>query len=323
MVGALLPFHSVFVTGGSGFVGRYLLDVLRDRLPARARLVAAGCDGQAPVDLRDAEAVRAAIAAARPDLVFHLAAQSSVGESAGVAAETWATNVGGTLNVAQAIIAEVPEALVAFASSSEIYGDAFNCGPADEETVPLPKSVYARTKRAAEELLADMLTPSNRLRIFRPTNHSGPGQNTRFVLPAFAAQIAAIEAGRQAPVIKVGALTAERDFLDVRDVVDAYCDTLADPGDERVVTLNIASGRVVPVGRLLDGLLALTEAPVVVEQDPSRMRPSDVPRAAIDAGRIRSRIGWRAARPLDETIADVLNGFRGHDGERATNLSRS
>lgn len=318
MTEPLLPFHSVFVTGGSGFVGRYLLDALRDRLPVGARLVAAGRDGKASVDLRDAVAVRAAIAEVQPDLIFHLAAQSSVGQSAGAAAETWATNVVGTLNVAQAIASEAPEAMVAFASSSEVYGDAFNRGPADEGTVPLPKSVYARTKRAAEEVLVDTLALSNRLRIFRPTNHSGPGQNTRFALPAFAEQIAAIESGRLPPVIKVGSLTAERDFLDVRDVVDAYCDTLAQPGDERVVTLNIASGQVVPISRLLEGLMALTEIQVVVEQDPARMRPSDVPRAAIDAGRIRSRIGWQASRSLDDMIADVLNGFRNQECGQAT-----
>ena len=310
MAGILLPFHAVFVTGGSGFVGRYLLDTLRDRLPSAARLIAPGCDGAASLDLRDAGAVHSAIASARPDLVFHLAGQSSVGQSADAAAETWAVNVGGTLNVARAIAAVAPAAVVAFASSSEVYGAAFNDGPVDEDSALQPRSVYARTKRSAEELLADTLALSNRLRIFRPTNHSGPGQDTRFALPAFANQIAAIEVGSQPPVIRVGSLTAERNFLDVRDVVVAYCDVLAARIDERAVTLNVASSRIVPVGLLLDRLLALTDVAVAVEQDPAQMRPSDMPRTAINAGRLHALTGWQPLRSLEVTIADVLESFR-------------
>jgi GDP-4-dehydro-6-deoxy-D-mannose reductase len=310
VAGTLLPFQTVFVTGGSGFVGRYLLNDLRSRLPTSARLVTPGCDGLAPLDLRDADAVHGAIAAARPELVFHLAAQSSVGQSADTAAETWSVNVGGTLNLARAIAASAPDTVVAFASSSEVYGSAFNNGPVDEDTALQPRSVYARTKRAAEELLSDTLAPSNRLRIFRPTNHSGPGQDTRFALPAFANQIAAIEGGERPPVIKVGSLTAERDFVDVRDVVMAYCDVLAELSNERVVTLNVASSRIVPVGLLLDRLLELTNVTVAVEQDPALMRPSDVPRTAIDAGRLHALTGWQPSHPLEETIADVLDWFR-------------
>ena len=216
------------------------------------------------LDLRDAEAVYSAIDSARPDLVFHLAAQSSVGHSADAAAETWAVNVGGTLNMARAIAVTAPGAVVAFSSSSEVYGSAFNDGTVDEDTVPQPRSVYGRTKRAAEELLSDTLALSNRLRVFRPTNHSGPGQDTRFALPAFADQIAEIESGARPPIIKVGSLTAERDFLDVRDVVAAYCDVLAAVGNERVVTMNVASSRIVPIGLLLDRLLALTNVAVAI-----------------------------------------------------------
>lgn len=310
MAGTPLQIQTVFITGGSGFVGRYLLDLLRDRLPIGTRLVAPGCDGASSIDLRDPEAVHGAIDDARPDLVFHLAAQSSVGQSADAAAETWAVNVGGTLNLARAIAVSAPNAVVAFASSSEVYGSAFNDGPVDENTTLQPLSVYARTKRAGEDLLSDTLAPSNRLRVFRPTNHSGPGQDTRFALPAFADQIAAIESGERPPVIKVGSLTAERDFLDVRDVVAAYCDVLTVLGDERVLTFNVASSRIVPVGLLLDQLLALTNVTVSVEQDPGRMRPSDVPRTAVDSGRLRALTGWQPSRALENTIADVLDWFR-------------
>ena len=306
MAATVFPFKSVFVTGGSGFVGRYLLAALQNWLPKDARFTAPGRS----LDLCDTRAIRAAIAHAQPDLIFHLAAQSSVGQSVEAAAETWAVNVSGTLSLAQAIATEAPTAVVAFASSSEVYGEAFNLGLANENTALMPKSVYARTKRAAEEILIDTLAPSNQLFIFRPTNHTGPGQSTRFVLPAFAAQIAAIEAGRQPPTMKVGSLIAKRDVLDVRDVVDAYGAALAKPSIHRVNTLNIASGRVVPIGFLLESLFALTAVPITVELDSARMRPSDILCAAVNADQINARTGWRPVRPLEVTILDVLDWFR-------------
>jgi GDP-4-dehydro-6-deoxy-D-mannose reductase len=307
----MLPYRSVLITGASGFVGGHLLKALRARLSPEAAVHRADRTGSRPVDILDADALRAFVADARPDLVFHLAAQASVGQSASAGADTWRVNLCGTVNLAEAIAAEAPTATVAFASSSEVYGAAFNSGTMDEDATPIPQSPYARSKLAAEWAIRDALSPENRLLVFRPTNHSGPGQDTRFVLPAFAEQIAAIEAGRQPPVIKVGSLTAERDFLDVRDVVEAYLDAVAAPATAAHETFNIASGRLVPVGRLLDELLAMTTADIAVEQDPARLRPSDIPRAAVDATRLRSRTGWSPRRSLRQMIADVLDDRRG------------
>lgn len=304
----VLPYRSVLVTGAGGFVGRHLLPVLRDRLASDAQLVAPGrtTGADARLDLNDASAVARLVGDLRPDLVVHLAAQSSVGASSGGAAETWRTNVAGTLHLAQAVAASVPTATVAFASSAEVYGAAFNAGPATEATVPLPMSPYARTKRAGEELLADVLAPTNRLIVFRPGNHSGAGQDTRFVLPAFADQIAGIEAGTIPPVMKVGSLTAVRDFLDVRDIVMAYCAVLEREGRALRETFNIGSGKARPIGDLLDTLLGLARVPIRVEQDPGRLRPSDVPHARIDATKLRDQTGWYPHYPLHDTIAAVL-----------------
>lgn len=306
----MLPYRSVLITGAGGFVGGYLLKALRARLSPEALVHLADRTGSKAVDILDADALRAFVAEARPDLVFHLAAQASVGQSASAGADTWRVNVSGTVNLAEAVAAEAPGATVAFVSSSEVYGAAFNAGTVDEDATPIPQSPYARSKLAAEWAIRDTLSPHNRLLVFRPTNHSGPGQDTRFVLPAFADQIAAIEAGRQPPVIKVGSLTAERDFLDVRDVVEAYLEVVATPPATGPETLNIASGRPVPVRRLLDELLAMTAADVTVEQDPARMRASDIPRAAVDATRLQRRTGWTAQRSLSEMIGGVLDDRR-------------
>lgn len=315
---APLPFSSVFVTGAQGFVGRYLMEALRARLKPEA-VVHPGlnADGNT-IDLLDPDSLTEAVREARPDLVVHLAAQASVGQSAGAGLATWRVNVDGTLNLAEAVAAHAPRALVMFASSSEVYGAAFNRGPADETTLPEPSSVYGRTKFAAELALADTLGPENRLLVFRPGNHTGPGQDARFVLPAFANQIAAIEAGRAPPVVRVGSLTAERDFLDVRDVVAAYLDTLAVPARTRHETFNIASGHPVPISYLLDHLLALSSRSVEVEQDPARMRPSEVPRAEIRADKLAEVVGWQPQRGLGSTIAEVLDFARAalRDGDQ-------
>ncbi|MGN7161584.1 NAD-dependent epimerase/dehydratase family protein [Sphingomonas sp. SAFR-052] len=300
------------LTGAGGFVGRYLVPALRSRMADDATLHFMDRTGSAPVDLLDPIGVHDLIERVRPDLVVHLAAQSSVGQSAGKAADTWRVNVGGTVNLAQAVATVSPECVFAFASSSEVYGAAFNHGTVTEETPPLPMSPYARSKRAAEDALSDILGENNRLILFRPANHSGAGQDTRFVLPAFAKQIACIEAGTIPPVIRVGSLTAERDFLDVHDVVDAYLRVLAAPVMARKTVFNIASGCPVPIGRLLEILLTLTTKGVTVEQDPARMRESEVFRTSIASDAIRNEVAWAPLITLEQTVADVLADCRTH-----------
>lgn len=310
MAAPILPYRSVLVTGGHGFVGRYLLAAIREQLEAEAIVHCLDRHGPEAVDLLDAGQVRALVARTQPDLIVHLAAQSSVGQSAGKAAATWRVNVGGTINLAEAVADECPDATFAFSSSAEIYGSAFNGGQVDEATPPAPQSVYARTKHAAEQALADTLRPENRLIVFRPTNHSGAGQDGRFVLPAFAEQVAAIEAGRRPATMQVGSLTAERDFLDVRDVVDAYVRVLATSGGSSRQTYNIASGHPVPIARLLEYLLDLSSVPVTVESDPARMRPSEVARTEVVSDRIRTLTGWAPRIALRDTAKDVLEGYR-------------
>ncbi len=310
MIEPVLPYESVLLTGANGFVGRHLLSALRTRLAPGATVHCLDRRGEAPVSLLDTVAVHAFVERSRPDLIIHLAAQSSVAQSTGSAADTWRVNVGGTLNLAEAVAIVSPEAVFAFVSSSEVYGTAFNFGRVDEKTVPTPSSVYARTKRAAEEALADTLGPANRLVIFRPTNHSGPGQDERFVLPSFANQIAKIEAGNLSPVLKVGSLSAERDFLDVRDVVDAYMRVLTEPGTDRCQIYNVSSGHPVPINDILDHLLEMSLTNILVEQDPARMRPSEVPRTDIDSSALRIQTNWAPQFTLRDMVTDVLAAAR-------------
>jgi GDP-4-dehydro-6-deoxy-D-mannose reductase len=153
----------------------------------------------------------------------------------------------------------------------------------------------------------------NGLRVirFRPFNHTGPGQTDQFVVPAFASQIARIEAGLQSPVLRVGNLDAQRDFLDVRDVVDAYVLAVEKSDDLPTGTiLNIASGRPRRIRELLDHLLSLSRRDITVEADPARQRPNDTPVFAGDASRARRMLGWAPRRDIQDTLLEILNACR-------------
>jgi GDP-4-dehydro-6-deoxy-D-mannose reductase len=139
----------------------------------------------------------------------------------------------------------------------------------------------------------------------RPFNHIGPRQDRKFVAPAFAAQIAAIEAGRQPPVMRVGHLGARRDFTDVRDMVRAY--TLALEQGEPGEVYNIGSGRSRGIQELLDALLSFSSAAILVEVDPARLRPSDVPNVVCDATKFRTRTGWAPRLPFEQSLKDLLD----------------
>ncbi len=229
----------------------------------------------------------------------------------GAEAQTWAVNLGGTLNLALAVARHVPEATVLFASSSEIYGRSFGPTPIGEDAMPEPGNAYARSKLLAEQVLTQVLPAAARLIVARPFNHTGPGQREDFVMPSFAGQIARIEAGLQPPVLKVGNLDAQRDFLDVRDVAAAYI-ALLDASSRLPArfTCNIATGLARPMREMLETLRRLAQVPFSVEVDPARLRPSDIPFAAGCPDRLRNATGWAAAIPLEATLSAVLEDAR-------------
>ncbi|HEX3550214.1 MAG TPA: NAD-dependent epimerase/dehydratase family protein, partial [Candidatus Elarobacter sp.] len=216
----------VLVTGAHGFVGPYLIAALRARGHDVVETDRTARDDALPVDVTDALAVRAAFDIARPDAVAHLAAQASVPDSLRDPERTLDVNVRGTLHVlraAAALAADGAPARVLIAGSAEIYGaqppDAY---PLRETAPPAPRNPYAASKAAAEAV-AVAYAHSFRVDavVTRAFNHIGPGQDDRFAIAAFAAQIARAATGDD-PVVRVGNLDASRDVLDVRDVCDAY-----------------------------------------------------------------------------------------------------
>ncbi|WP_106753405.1 GDP-mannose 4,6-dehydratase [Pannonibacter carbonis] len=320
----------VLVTGAGGFAARPLLARLAEVVDPDGGHVAvfgpSGADAPAKLpacfrpeacDLVRPGAIDAILGSAKPDIILHLAAQSSVSASlTGGAARTWDVNLFGTRQLAEAVARHVPAAILLFASTVEVYGLAFRSGRLDETAATAPQNPYARSKRAAEDLLLDTLPASTRLIITRMTNHSGPGQAAQFVLPSFARQIAQIEAGQSAPVLHVGNLDAERDFLHVDDVIEAELALLGAAPSLAHRTYNIASGTPVPISALLDKMLAQARTPIEIRIDPARLRPSDIPRVDVDPGRLMAETGWRPAVSLDQLVTDILADQRRQTGSQ-------
>lgn len=261
-------------------------------------------------DLVDATSLVRVIEACQPDVIFHLAASSSVASSWSTPAEMMQVNALGTLHLLEAVRQLDLDARVVLACSAESYGQvAAERLPISEDEPFHPVSPYAVSK-ATIDLLAYQYFQTFRLQTVRLRlfNHVGPGQSARFVISGFAHQIAEIEAGRQPPVIQVGNLDAKRDFVDVRDVVRAYvmAAVQAQPGE----AYNVASGRAISIREALDRLLALTDSVVDLVFDPARLRPSDIDLLVGDAGRLQAATGWRPEIELSQTLADTLDYWR-------------
>lgn len=314
-------FGPILVTGASGFIGAALIPVLAARFGSR-RIVAAGgraapahlpqgVEGLA-LDLGDPQSVRDLVGALSPSAVIHLAALSSVQQSSANPATVWSTNMMSVVGLAQAVQAARPDALFVQASSSEVYGRSFLGGEALTEDAPLqPGNPYARSKAACEMALGDIYGPDGRLVILRTFNHIGPGQDERFVAAAFAAQIARIEAGMAEPVIRVGDLSAERDFGDIEDLVGAYEAVLLNADAMPPTSVfNVCSGITRPVGELLETFTGMARVAVDIEVDQERLRPQGIPRAAGSNQALTAATGWRPKVAFEESLQRVLDAWR-------------
>ena len=310
----------VLMTGADGFVGLHVEKALHRVCGAETEIIATSrVGGMHPVfgkmdalDVTDAAAVQATIARDDPSHVLHLAAVAAIGAASADPETAWAVHVGGTRNLAHAILDHAPQCWLLNVGSGLIYGDTAKSGqPLDEKALPAPVDDYGVTKAAADLALGALVRRGLRVIRLRPFNHTGPGQTEAFAIPAFAMQIARIEAGLIEPVLRVGNLDAERDFLDVRDIARAYALTIQRTDDLKSgLILNVASGIPCRIGDMLQTLLALSRVAITVEHDPARMRASDLPRIIGDATRARELLGWSPEYGIHDTLGAVLDNCR-------------
>ena len=305
------------VIGAAGFVGGYLMDEIEHSLGAEAvatklpkeQIVRPGTH-VADLDIMDADAVKALFQAEKPDVVFHLAAQSSVAYSWKNPQLTVDVNIKGALNVLDAMRAMETCPRAVLIGSGEEYGwirpeDL----PLREETALHPGNIYAATK-AAQSMLAAIYSRAYQLPVVstRSFNHIGRGQTTTFAIPSFCSQIARIERGAVPPVMRVGNTEAARDFTDVRDVVRAYC-LLAVRGVNGEV-YNVGRGRPVRIAEILSKLTSMSSSEIEIERDPQLYRPVDIPEIYPDVEKLRRTTGWIPEIPLEDSLRWVLDEWR-------------
>lgn len=294
-----------FVTGGHGFVGGWLCQ----------HLAAEGDDVVAPedVDVTDGDAIRAAVEAATPEVVYHLAALPHVGESWADPARTFHVNAVGTLHVLAAARAVSPMPKVLIVGSAEVYGKVHPDElPITEDHPVRPATPYAVSKVAAEYLaMQAFLGYGQPVISARAFNHAGPGQVPTFAVSDFARQV--VEAQRSGgTALRVGNLSPRRDFTDVRDVVRAYRLLMTDGGAGEVY--NVCSGEAVKIEDLARRMIGLAGVDLELEVDPALARPVDIPVLLGDPSKLQKATGWAPEIPLDDTLRDTLEHWRAELG---------
>jgi GDP-4-dehydro-6-deoxy-D-mannose reductase len=246
----------------------------------------------------------------KPDYIFHLAAQSFVPSSFVDPWDTLENNIRSELNLLEAVRQSGREVWFLIVGSNEEYGAPEPDELPQTELNPLrPNNPYAVSKVGQDFLgLQYHLAYGIAVVRVRPFNHTGPGQSPRFVVPAFASQIAHIEVGLQEPVMRVGNLATSRDFVDVRDIVRAYhlAVTEGEPGE----VYNLASGQPQSIQSILETLLGYSETDIRVERDPEQYRPVDVPVVYGSAEKFYRRTGWVPRIPFEQTLQDTLVYWR-------------
>lgn len=306
------------VTGISGFVGSHMAEYLLQQkvevigtIRQRSRMDHIKHLLQhielVECELRDPFSVENLIRETKPDLIFHLAAQSFVPTSWNSPMDTIHNNISGQVNILEAVRLLNLDCKIQVACSSEEYGHVEPHEVPIKETNPLrPLSPYAVSK-VAQDYLGYQYYKSYGLHIVptRTFNHTGPRRGENFVTSNFAKQIAEIESGKKPPVLYVGNLQAKRDFTDVRDVVRAYW--LALEKGEPGVTYNIASGKCCTIQEMLNNLLSYSKINIEINQDPSRLRPSDVEILLGDYTKFHRQTGWKPEIPFEQTMKDLLD----------------
>ncbi|GAC1331034.1 MAG: GDP-6-deoxy-D-mannose reductase [Collimonas sp.] len=296
----------LFITGQSGFVG---LAFERMRVHAVA---AQGWDlvvADSPYDLLEPDSLERVLRQARPDAVIHLAGQTFIPEAFRDPGHTLDVNLKGTLNLLQALQRCGFNGTFLYVSSGDVYGKVSpELLPITEQQPARPQNPYAVSKAAAELLCYQWSCSMPwRIVVARPFNHIGAGQREDFVISSVARQLARIRLGLQEARILVGDVDVSRDFLDVEDVISAYLALLENGQNGEIY--NVCSGKEYVIRDMIASMLYLTEVDAVIEQDPARLRPSDLRRVKGCNQKIEQATAWTPRIPMQQTLLNVLSDW--------------
>ncbi len=301
--------RTLLVTGSEGFAGSHLIKTL-DR--SKYEIVAACFPQLIPkkgkyvaLDIMDLDLTIEVFKQHKPDIVFHLAAVSSVARSFRDRAVAYSTNISGTANLLEATRSLGKKAVFFFVSTCEVYGGGEHL---TEENAIALKNPYAVSKYAAELIVRDYQSDGLDCVILRPFTHTGPGQSETFVLPTIAKQVSEIEKGKRAPLIELGNVQARREFLNIKDIVNAY--TLAvekcSPGE----AYNIAGGTGYTISEIVDIFSSQARKEFELKVNPTRMRKNDIPVLLGDGSKFSKITGWSPRMKIEKTVEDLLNYWR-------------
>lgn len=305
------------IIGAAGFVGNYLIDHIQRNCiwsitvtKMKHEMVSwTGVDVR-NLDILDFDEVKALIDDVHPDYIFHLAAQSSVALSWKNPGLTVDVNIKGSLNVLDSIRELNLNPSVLLIGSGEEYGHVKeNENPIDEDNTLRPGNIYAVTK-ACQNMIGSIYASAYGMNVMmvRAFNHIGPNQMPVFVVSDFCKQIVEIENNLRKPIIQVGNLSACRDFTDVRDVVRAYV-LLAEKGASGE-TYNVGTGGAISINDILNKIIEFSKVPVIVEVDPQKLRPLDVPIIEADITKLKKCTGWIPEISLETTLQETLEYWR-------------
>jgi GDP-4-dehydro-6-deoxy-D-mannose reductase len=310
------------VTGISGFVGGHLAEHL---VAAGDLVVGLSASGRWPTDLahlgktvrlepfdlveQDEAELAELVRRKQPEVIYHLAAQSNPQGSLTDPRGTWALNLGGSLNLLEAVKSSGQKPRVVLVGSGVSYGNpAPEFIPVNEDCPLRPNNPYAASKAAVDLLgIQHYLTHGTDVVMVRPFNHAGPRQSPRYVLAGLVQHVAEVESGRR-ECLEIGNLDVVRDFIDVRDVVCAYrlLGQHGQPGE----IYNLGSGQGTKIAAALEYLRSQATRTVPVRVDPARVRPVDQPLLIADASKLRAAVGWEPRYTIEQTLADMLEFCR-------------
>lgn len=305
------------IVGGAGFVGNYLAQYLCDSKRYEVFITKLessefSMNGVTAfdMDILNKSSVEHIIREIRPDVIFHLAAQSSVAASWKEPKLTIDINITGTVNLLEVVKNEEINPVILLIGSGEEYGGVSPDDiPIKETRIVDPTNLYAVTK-VSQNMIGRIYARAYNTSIImtRSFNHFGPKQPSQFVISDFCRQVAEIEKGLRKPVITVGNIEVKRDFLDVRDVASAY-ELLIRKGKIGEI-YNVGSGNAYSIKAILERILALSDSKIKVEKDPAKFRPLDIPVIQADISKLVEDTGWKANIPFERGLSDTLNFWR-------------